>query len=295
MPLFSNAFCIDIWTSRYCIMSIRVWDMIVFQHQIWHFGNRGRVRLAARSLRFLAPPNVSTAYTNRDGCPLYSFVTFYTPLWSASHIPRMIYRLPAITAIMRGYLPVLHPFLTDVWMSWSSSHISTAGIDFPPSPPPCYSFQNTFYTTYGHFRYSDTSATFGDCRNPTRYRRQVYVIWQYILTRCFSVRGLLAPSTTLKGISIKQWHPFPTFPTSLKRCIAFPWSPYPLLLSWWALGIAVAPYIPPRLYVVFLSPLSTFTHLLGNFQWEYLWILWNLEGSFLVDYQKLICIYSGKK
>jgi len=47
---------------------------------------RSGFRLAAHSLKFLAPLNVFTAYANRDGYPLHSFVTFNTPLWSASHI-----------------------------------------------------------------------------------------------------------------------------------------------------------------------------------------------------------------
>jgi hypothetical protein len=35
------------------------------------------------------------------------------------------------------------------------------------------------------------------------------VVWKCILTRRFSVRGLLAPSTTFQGVSIKQCHLFP--------------------------------------------------------------------------------------
>jgi len=172
MPLFSNTFYT---LTRYM-------DVPILHHAHLSLGchsfstpelafreTRSGFRLVAHSLRFLAPPNVFTAYANRDGYPLHFFVTFYTSLWSASHIlERYIDFPPSLSSCEDIYHSpyTLHPFLTDVWMSWPSSHIPRLRIDFPPSPPPCHSFQNTFYTTYDHFRYSDTSSTSRDCREP---------------------------------------------------------------------------------------------------------------------------------
>ena len=68
----------------------------------------------------------------------------------------------------------------------------------------------------------------GIAENPTWYCRQVYVIRQYNLTRCFSIRGLLCstlcnPQRRFHQAMTSIFNSNPPLPTSPKRCIAFPW------------------------------------------------------------------------